>query len=196
MPACFREGKERCVGACCSFRLTHLPISQVCAPCPPPVDTAPAHHWDHNCRLLKDKAGLSHYEKHTQYSIKTVNKETISPDSLTDEFCSSSRSSGLRKIPNPFSITHRTEEQVCFKKKFWIRGLQFPSRKGNQFTLLVAELGTRKSGGSWSLIYSSFYCFLTAGCVFVQRNCVTQTFKAFWWFLIETDALRLCLTFQ
>lgn len=39
-------------------RLTHLPISQVCAPCRPPADTAPARHWGHSCRWLKDKTGL------------------------------------------------------------------------------------------------------------------------------------------
>lgn len=52
-------------------RLTHLPTSQVCAPCRPPADTAPARHWRHNCRWLKHR---------THSLIKTVetNRKTDS----------------------------------------------------------------------------------------------------------------------
>ena len=34
-------------------RLTHLPVSQVCARCRPPVDAAPARHGAHSCRSLR-----------------------------------------------------------------------------------------------------------------------------------------------
>lgn len=100
--------KEGCVRACCVFSLTHLPISQVCALCPPPVDTAHAHHWNHNCRLLKYREGLCHYEKHTQHYVNTVNKENVLVDRLIKEFSASLVQWLKKKNLHLFPITHCT----------------------------------------------------------------------------------------
>lgn len=90
------------------FSLTHLPISQVCALCPPPVDTARAHHWDHNCRLLKYREGLSHYERHTQQSEHSVNKENVLVGRLIKVLC-------LLKVQLiKKKMTQCTGEKVCF----------------------------------------------------------------------------------
>lgn len=58
-------------------RLTHLPISQVCARCRPPADTAPARHRAHSCRSLRrhniqDKVFRELFRSsRTQMNVKT-----------------------------------------------------------------------------------------------------------------------------
>lgn len=149
---------DGCVRACCVFSFTHLPISQVCAPCPPPVDTAPAHHWDHNCRLLKDRAGLSHYERNAQHSVATVNKEKVAVASLTDDFCSSSRSSWVRKKVRKkiaFSITHKGESVSFFS--VLDQGVCSLSLEKETNSPTWCRTWTREQRGSWSLIYSLCY---------------------------------------
>lgn len=117
---------------------THLPISPVCAPCPPPVDTAPARHGDHNCRLLGNKAKRSHYKRRNlkKNTFKNSLKKSWQFD-WQDLF--PLKNYWIEKR-NPFSITFCTEERVCLwgEKKFCLKGLQLLPGKWSQFSLVVA----------------------------------------------------------
>lgn len=62
---------------------THLPASQVCAPCPPPVDAAPVRHGGHNCRLLRGKkktVSLLWQKKRKKEVLLTKKKKVVSAD--------------------------------------------------------------------------------------------------------------------
>lgn len=51
----FTDRKLTRVRASAAFTFTHLPISPVCARCPPPGDTAPARRGGHSCKWLKGR---------------------------------------------------------------------------------------------------------------------------------------------
>lgn len=145
--------------------LAHLQISQVCAPCPPLVDTAPVRHWHHNCRSLKDKAGLSHnvnlIHTHT-HTTKTVNQKKLNKkvraDRLIDEFCSSSRSGGLLQKPQiPFQSLIAQRSKSVLKEVLDQRFAVSHWKKETNSTSLSQSTHAQQTG-SWSLIYSSSYC--------------------------------------
>lgn len=108
---------------------THLPASQVCAPCPPPVDAAPVRHGGHNCRLLRGKkktVSLLWQKKRKKEVLLTKKKKVVSADFF----------SGIKEKSSS-SINYDTVSEAR-KIKFCLSGLEFLTNKSSQFTLVVA----------------------------------------------------------